>query len=69
MLLAWRGRLGPALGAVAVALIVVNWIFVLKVLPSFEAYKPAPGLAAVLEKRAGPSDLIVTYNVALPSLV
>ena len=41
----------------------------LKVLPSFEAYKPAPGLAAVLEKRAGPDDLIVTYNVALPSLV
>ncbi len=58
-----------ALGAVAVALIVVNWTFVLKVLPSFEAYKPAPGLAAVLEKRAGPNDLIVTYNVALPSLV
>ncbi len=69
MLLAWRRRLGAALGAVAIALIVVNWIFVLKVLPSFEAYKPAPGLAAVLEERAGPDDLIVTYNVALPSLV
>ncbi len=69
MLLAWRRRLGPALGAVALALIVVNWVFVLKVLPSFEAYKPAPGLAAVLKERAGPDDLIVTYNVALPSLV
>jgi 4-amino-4-deoxy-L-arabinose transferase-like glycosyltransferase len=69
MLLAWRGRVGSALGAVAVALIVVNWTFVLKVLPSFEAYKPAPSLAAVLEERAGPNDLIVTYNVALPSLV
>ena len=69
MLLAWRGRLGPALGAVAVALIVVNWIFVLRVLPSFEAYKPAPGLAAVLAERAAPTDLVVTYNVALPSLV
>ncbi len=69
MLLAWRRRLAPALGAVALALIVVNWVFVLKVLPSFEAYKPAPGLAAVLQERAGPDDLIVTYNVALPSLV
>jgi hypothetical protein len=39
------------------------------VLPSFEAYKPAPTLAALLEERAGPNDLIVTYNVALPSLV
>ena len=69
MLLAWRQRVGAALVAVAGALIVVNWIFVLKVLPSFEAYKPAPGLAAVLKERASPSDLIVTYNVALPSLV
>ncbi len=51
------------------ALIAVNWIFVLKLLPSFEAYKPAPGLAAVLKERATPDDIIVTYNVALPSLV
>ncbi len=69
MLLALRKRVGAALAAVACALIVVNWIFVLKVLPSFETYKPAPGLAAVLKERAGPEDLIVTYNVALPSLV
>jgi 4-amino-4-deoxy-L-arabinose transferase-like glycosyltransferase len=69
ILLALRQRVGAALMAVACALIVVNWVFVLKVLPSFEAYKPAPGLAEVLKKRAGPDDLIVTYNVALPSLV
>ncbi len=69
MLLAWRQRAGAALVAIVCALIVVNWTFVLKVLPSFEAYKPAPGLAAVLKERAGPDDLIVTYNVALPSLV
>ena len=69
MLLALRKRVGAALAAVACALVVVNWIFVLKVLPSFEAYKPAPGLAAELKERAGPEDLIVTYNVALPSLV
>ncbi len=69
MLLALRQRAGAALVAVACALIVVNWVFVLKVLPSFEAYKPAPGLAAILKERAGPDDLIVTYNVALPSLV
>jgi hypothetical protein len=69
VLLAARKRVGAALLAVACALIVVNWVFVLKVLPSFEAYKPAPGLAAELKARAGPDDLIVTYNVALPSLV
>jgi 4-amino-4-deoxy-L-arabinose transferase-like glycosyltransferase len=69
VVLAFRQRIGAALVAVACALIAVNWIFVLKVLPSFEVYKPAPGLAAVLGERAAPDDLIVTYNVALPSLV
>ena len=69
MLLAARQRVGAALVAIVCALVVTNWAFVLKVLPSFEAYKPAPGLAAALKARAGPEDLIVTYNVALPSLV
>jgi 4-amino-4-deoxy-L-arabinose transferase-like glycosyltransferase len=67
--LAFQRRLRAALIALACALIVVNWTFVLRVLPSFEAYKPVPGLAAVLRARAGPDDLIVIYNVALPSLV
>ena len=50
-----RGASAPArqLVAIACALIVVNWIFVLKVLPSFEAYKPAPGLAAISEAARG----------------
>jgi hypothetical protein len=66
---AFRHRVAAALGATAIALIVVNWVFVLRVLPSFEAYKPAPGFARVLGARAGPDDKIATYNVALPSLV
>jgi 4-amino-4-deoxy-L-arabinose transferase-like glycosyltransferase len=67
--LALRGRLSAASVVLVSTLVVVNWIFVLKILPSFEAYKPAPGLAKAIEERAAPSDLIVTYNVALPSLV
>lgn len=69
IVLAWRGRLGLSLLVAAGALVAVNWVFVLRVLPSFEAYKPAPGLAAALQSRATAGDLIVTYNVALPSLV
>jgi hypothetical protein len=42
---------------------------VLGVLPSFEAYKPVPGLARVLGREAAPEDGIATYNVAVPSLV
>ena len=67
--LAFRRRLAEALVVLVGTLIVVNWLFVLRVLPSFEAYKPAPGLARALEEHAGPNDVIVTYNVALPSLV
>jgi 4-amino-4-deoxy-L-arabinose transferase-like glycosyltransferase len=68
-ILAWRARAAVALLTIAAALVAINWVFVLRVLPSFEAYKPAPALANELRKRAGPNDLIVTYNVALPSLV
>lgn len=67
--LAWRKQAPAGLAVLAAALIAVNWTFVLRVMPSFEAYKPAPGLAAALHERAAPTDLIVTYNVALPSLV
>lgn len=69
ILLAARDRVAPALLVAAAALVAAMWVFVIRVLPSFEAYKPVPALAATLEKRAQPGDLIVTYNVALPSLV
>jgi len=64
-----RARLGGALAALAAAMIGLHWSFVLQVLPSFEAYKPAPGLARVLEARAEREAVIATYNVAVPSLV
>jgi 4-amino-4-deoxy-L-arabinose transferase-like glycosyltransferase len=66
---ALRQRIAAALLTIACALGAISWLFVLRVIPSFEAYKPAPELADALRQRAGPDDLIVTYNVALPSLV
>jgi 4-amino-4-deoxy-L-arabinose transferase-like glycosyltransferase len=68
MLLA-RRRAAAALLTIVSTLVFVNWVFVVMVLPSFEKYKPAPGLAAALARSAGKDDLLVTYNVALPSLV
>jgi 4-amino-4-deoxy-L-arabinose transferase-like glycosyltransferase len=62
-------RLRAALVAVALTFIVLNWVFVLRVLPSFEAYKPSPGFARSLEPRLMPDDVVATYNEALPSLV
>ena len=69
MLLSLRSSVANGLLALTAALIAMNWIFVLRVLPSFEAYKPVPGVARVLEARLQPGDIVATYNVALPSLV
>ena len=68
-LLALLYRLRPALLAVAATFVVLNWIFVLRVLPSFEAYKPSPAFARTLEPRLTPEAVVATYDEALPSLV
>jgi 4-amino-4-deoxy-L-arabinose transferase-like glycosyltransferase len=47
----------------------VNWVLVLRVLPSFEKYKPVPPLTAFLQSRATSDDVIAHYSVALPSMV
>jgi 4-amino-4-deoxy-L-arabinose transferase-like glycosyltransferase len=59
-------------GSVAVilsALVILNWIFVVRVLPSFERYKPVPPLSDYLRPRLLPGDRIAHFNVALPSMV
>jgi len=67
--LAIRWNTAGALVVLALGVTVMNWTFVLGVLPAFEAYKPVPGFARTLAGRAGPEDVVATYNVALPSLV
>ena len=68
-ILAIAYRLRAALVAVAVTFIVLNWVFVLRVLPSFEAYKPSPAFARTLEPLLTPDAIVATYDEALPSLV
>jgi 4-amino-4-deoxy-L-arabinose transferase-like glycosyltransferase len=65
--LARRG--GLALIALAVLFIGLDWIFVLRVLPGFERYKPVPAFARTLTPRLQPEDAVITYDEALPSLV
>ena len=64
-----RSSAEDALLVLAGTMVALNWFFVLRVLPSFEAYKPVPGFALVLGARAQADDVVATYNVALPSLV
>ena len=67
--LAGANRARAALLAVLLALVTLNWVFVLQVLPSFERYKPVPRLSAVIQQRILPGDVVAHYNVALPSMV
>lgn len=68
--IAATGRARLALMTVAAALIVMEWTFVLRVLPSFERYKPVPPLTEVLRQRqVGPDDIVAHYQVDLPSMV
>jgi 4-amino-4-deoxy-L-arabinose transferase-like glycosyltransferase len=66
---ALASRTRTALLAAAATFIVLDWIFVLRVLPGFERYKPVPGFARTLAPRLQPDDEVVTYDEALPSLV
>jgi len=62
-----RARL--ALVIVLVSMVTLNWAFVIRVLPSFERYKPVPSISAVIQKRLTEGDVVAHYNVALPSMV
>jgi 4-amino-4-deoxy-L-arabinose transferase-like glycosyltransferase len=69
LVLSVRQRTVASLLAIASALVLLNWAFVSTVLPNFERYKPVPGLSAAIAERARPEDVVVHYNVALPSMV
>ena len=61
----WRTGLAVFLAAG----ILINWVLVLRVLPSFEQYKPVPPITAFLEPRLTDDDVVAHYSVALPSMV
>jgi 4-amino-4-deoxy-L-arabinose transferase-like glycosyltransferase len=61
-------RWKPGLLVLLTAAVLVNWTLVLRVVPSFEKYKPVPPITRFLDSRATP-DVIAHYSVALPSMV
>ena len=52
-----------------VAVVAVDWAFVVRVLPEFERYKPVPEFSRVLQERLRPEDIVTHYQVSLPSMV
>jgi 4-amino-4-deoxy-L-arabinose transferase-like glycosyltransferase len=69
LVLALANRARAALAVVLLSLITLNWAFVIRVLPSFERYKPVPPLSAAIRERFADGDVVAHYNVALPSMV
>lgn len=66
---ALRGRTRAALFVTVGTFLALDGLFVVRVLPGFERYKPVPGFARTLAPLLEPSDEVVTYDEALPSLV
>ena len=67
--LAAVNRARAALAVVLLSLVTLNWAFIVRVLPSFERYKPVPPLSATIRERIHEGDVVSHYNVALPSMV
>jgi 4-amino-4-deoxy-L-arabinose transferase-like glycosyltransferase len=67
--LAAAGRWKTGLLVFLAAGVLTNWILVLRVLPSFEKYKPVPPITRFLESRLTPDDVVAHYSVAMPSMV
>lgn len=67
--LAGANRARAALAVVLLSLVTLNWAFVIRVLPSFERYKPVPPLTAAIQARMTDGAVVAHYNVALPSMV
>jgi 4-amino-4-deoxy-L-arabinose transferase-like glycosyltransferase len=64
-----RRREAAAVAVVLAALVAVNWTLALRVLPSFERYKPVVALSEAVLAHAREGDIVVHYDVALPSMV
>jgi 4-amino-4-deoxy-L-arabinose transferase-like glycosyltransferase len=62
-------RPGSAIVATALTVAACNWIFVLRMLPDFERYKPVRSLCEVIASDAGPDALVGYFRASYPSMV
>jgi 4-amino-4-deoxy-L-arabinose transferase-like glycosyltransferase len=57
-----------AVAVIALAVIIVNWLFVLFTLPDFERFKPVRSACEMIGRKAAPDALVGYYRVAAPSM-
>ncbi len=67
--LAFRWKTPASALVLLSTMIVVDYVFVMRVLPDFERYKPVPAISEILKPRLRASDVVANYQVALPSMV
>jgi 4-amino-4-deoxy-L-arabinose transferase-like glycosyltransferase len=68
-MLALMSRPWKSAALLTAALIAVDWVFVVRVLPDFERYKAVRPMSETLADRLQPGDVVAHYQVALPSMV
>jgi 4-amino-4-deoxy-L-arabinose transferase-like glycosyltransferase len=54
---------------VALGMVISNWIVVLRVLPSYEQYRPVKSLSNIISTHASPQAMVGYYGYAAPSMV
>ena len=67
-LLFGRRRLSAVVSTVA-GLIVLNWVFVIAILPDVERFKPVKQFSEVIQDQASPDSVVGYYRFASPSMV
>jgi 4-amino-4-deoxy-L-arabinose transferase-like glycosyltransferase len=58
-----------ALVALAAVFVATNWMLIIKVLPSFEQYKPVVPFSDIIRQKAQPADTVAHFEAAMPSMV
>ena len=67
--LAWQQLRAAAVIVTIAVLVAFNWLLAVRILPSFEQYKPVVPLSRVIAQAASPGDIVAHYDVSLPSMV
>ena len=64
-----RRQMAGAVSAMAIVFVAFNWILVVKLLPSFERYKPSVAFSDTIRQHAQPGDTVAHFEAAMPSMV
>lgn len=69
IILIFFGSRFAAVVSLAIAVALINWLFVIKTLPDFERFKPVRAMCDVIKARAGEDASAGYYKFASPSMV